>query len=154
MRRVTVLALTAFAVLAGGNPVAHAGSSPPPPPTPPPCNWCGGPPPAPTPVPTLAPIVVAPDTHSVAVEISPTKVRRGGRTQVAVMAKADDRVTMAFQYVHGKPSAYRATIGRSGKLVKRWNVAKTAPIGKATIRIHVTGDGKEYKTLVSFSVTK
>ena len=154
MRRV-VAALAVFAVagVTGGNPAVHAGS-PPPPPTPPPCRWCGGPPPAPTPVATLAPIVVASDTHSVAVEISPTRVRRGGRTQVAVTAKVDDKVTMVIQYYHGKPSSYRATIGRSGRLVKRWNVPKTAPLGKATVRIGVAGSGKPYNALVSFSVTK
>lgn len=129
-------------------------ASPPPPPATPTCKWCGGPPPAPTPIPTLAPTVIAPDTHAVAVEISPTKVHRGGQTQVSVTASTDDKVTMTLRYSHGKATVYRTSIGKSGKLSKRWKIPKSAPVGKAGIKVDVVGDGKPFSATVSFIVTK
>lgn len=144
----------AFVVWLGSAPVSAAGSSPPPPPATPGCKWCTGPPPAPTPVPTLAPTVLAPQTQTVAVEISPIRVRRGQTTTVAVSATEHAKVTMVLRYSHGKPASFHSTIGSSRKLVKRWKVPKSAPTGKATVKIQVAGDGKPYNTTVAFTVTK
>lgn len=61
---------------------------------------------------------------------------------------------MAVRYNRAKPITYRATIGKSGKLVKQWKVSRSAPLGKATVKIGIAGEPKPYTALVSFTVVK
>lgn len=138
--------------VAGSASVAHA--DPPSPPSTPVCKWCSGPPPAPTPVPTLAPTLVVPDTRPVVVEIAPTKVHRGGQTQVTVTGATDVHLTMVVRYSHGKPATYRASLGHSGKYQKKWKVSKSAPLGKASVKVTLAGAEKPYTAVVSFTVVK
>lgn len=154
MRRLVLALATSGVLLWGVADRADASSPPPPPSTPVACKWCSGPPPAPTPVPTLAPTQVLPQPHPVSVEISPTKVRRGGQTRVSVTAEADDQVSMVLKFSHGKPVTYKTAVGRSGKLLKRWKVAKTAPTGKASITVDIVGSATHYTGTLAFTVTK
>jgi hypothetical protein len=133
-------------------PNARAGPPPPPPPSPG-CRVCSGPPPPPTPVATLAPTVV-PHQQVVSVTLSPTHVKRGHRAKLAIKAAHNDRVTMVLRYRVGKPATYRARIGGSGTLVRRWRVPQSAPTGKASVRIRVTGNSTNYGTTVAFAVVK
>ncbi len=151
MRRVLLAAalLTAASVI--GVPAAHA--DPPAPPTPPGCRSCGGPPVPPTPVPTLGQSAV-PVEHVVSVELAPVHVKRGGTTRASITATSDDRVTLVVHYHRGKPVTYRATIGASGKLVKRWKVPRHAPLGKAAVKVTVDGTGDPYRTTVTLLVTR
>lgn len=154
MRPARVLAPIVLAMLAQAllSPSAIA-SGPPPPPPGPGCKQCPGPPPPPTPVPTLAPTVV-PQQQVVRVALSPTHVKRGHRAKLSVTAARHPRVTLVVRYRYGKATTYRATIGKSGTLVRRWTVPKRAPVGKASVRIDLSGAGKHYSTAVSFVVTR
>jgi hypothetical protein len=98
--------------------------------------------------------MVAPDTHPVAVEMTPTKVHRGGETQVSITGATDAHVTMVVRYSHGKPTTYRASIGHSGKYLKKWKVSRTAPLGKASVKITIAVTDKPYTAVVSFTVVK
>jgi hypothetical protein len=98
--------------------------------------------------------MVVPDTHPVAVEISPTRVHRGGQTQVTVSGAPDVHVTIVVRYSQGKAITYRSSVGHSGKYLKKWTVSKTAPLGKARVKITLTGIEKPYTAVVSFTVVK
>ena len=63
-------------------------------------------------------------------------------------------MTFTVRYYHARPVKYRTTVGRTGKLVKQWSVAKTAPVGKATVKIIIADDRRPYSGLVSFTVVK
>jgi hypothetical protein len=132
---------------------AWASGNPPPPPPPGPCNSCPGPPPPPTPVPTLG-TPPGTTTHTVSVQLSPTHVRRGHATKLAINASASDSVTAVLRYRSGKPTTYRAKIGKSGKLTKIWKISKKAPLGRGKVQVSLTDAGSPYKTTVSFTVTK
>jgi hypothetical protein len=92
--------------------------------------------------------------HVVSVELKPLHVKRGGTTRASVTADTDDKVTLVVHYHRGKQVTYRATIGPSGKLVKRWRVPRKAPLGKASVKVTVDGTGDPYKTTVTLLVTR
>jgi hypothetical protein len=98
--------------------------------------------------------MVAPDTRPVAVQIAPTKVHRGGQTRVSITASPNDKVTMVVRYFHARPVTYHAGIGPSGRLIKQWKVARSAPVGKATVRIAISGDQQPYSGVLTFTVVK
>lgn len=131
---------------------AATGTGIPPPPPPPGCKGCGAPPSPPTPVPTLAPTVV-PTEAVVDVHLATAKVSRGHEEKVNVAASTDDQVAIEVRYRTGKPKLYRATVGSTGTAVTTWKIPKNAPVGKASIKISVSGAEMYSKTL-SFLVTK
>jgi hypothetical protein len=92
--------------------------------------------------------------HAVSVELTPLHVKRGGTTRASITAGSNDKVTLVVQYHRSKPVTYRATIGSSGKLVKRWKVPRRAPLGKATVKVTVDGAGDPYNTTVTLLVTR
>jgi len=129
---------------------AHASAPPPPPPPPPTVS----PPPAPpTPVPTVAPTVIAPQPV-IDVSLSSSKVSRGQTQKVDVAGSTDDVVMVTIHYKSGKPVIYKATIGSTGKLTKSWKVPKSAPVGKATVKVAVQSDGTAVAKSFSFQVVK
>src|SRR5579884_4086648 len=107
--------------------VGAAHADPPSPPGTPGCKPCNGPPPPPTPVATLDTSTLPPG-QVVEVQVTPTKVKRGGTTHASISAPANDKVTLAVRYPHGKSVTYSATIGSSGKLVKSWKVPRSTSV--------------------------
>ncbi len=131
---------------------AQAGPSEPPPPPPPPgCKSCGGPPPPPTPVPTIPP-TVSPAVVSVAVHLSPIRVRRGQQAKLTVTATSDDKVTVVVRYRHGKPVTFHGKVNSSGTYTKSWKIPKSAPLGKGTLHVTVKSNVNPYSGSVSFVV--
>ena len=128
-------------------------TNPPPPPTPPGCNSCGGPPPPPTPVPTI-PATVSPSVVSVAVRLSPSRIRRGQQARLTVAAAVANPVTAVVRYRHGKPVTYHGKIGSSGTYVKSWKIPKSAPLGKATLQVTVKSVVNPYSGTIPFEVVK
>lgn len=151
MKRVVLVVVLLVFGTHFGAPSAHA--DPPSPPTPPGCHSCGGPPVPPTPVATLAQGQV-PVAHTVSVELAPTRIKRGAMAKASVSADADDKVVLVIHYHKGKPTTYRATVGTSGKLVKTWRVPKTAPLGKASVKVTVNGSGDPYSTTINLVVLR
>jgi hypothetical protein len=150
VRRVVVVLLVIALGLALGTGVSLASPLPPPPPPPPTLI----PPPAPpTPVPTVAPTVVAPQPV-VDVHLEASKVTRGQTQKLDVAASTDDVVMVTIQYKSGKPLIYRAKVGSTGKLSKTWKVPKSAPVGKATVKVVVDSGGTTVSKNFSFQVTK
>ena len=147
-----VLALTSL-WLAAGNAQASALPGPPGPPPPPPCAPCAGPPPPPTPVPTVAPTVV-PVQPVVAVKLSDNKVSRGDTVKLAVDASTDDQVEIDVQYHKWKPKVYKSKVGSSGTIVQSWKIPKHAPIGKATVKVTVTGSTDTLTKTLDLEVTR
>jgi hypothetical protein len=92
--------------------------------------------------------------HAVSVELAPLHVRRGGKAKASVSAAPDAKVALVVHYHRGKPVTFRATVGDSGKLVKQWRVPKTAPLGKAAVKVTVDGDGDPYVTTVTLTVVR
>lgn len=137
-----------FALAAG---TATAAALPPPPP-PPNCPTCNPPPPPPTPVPTVAPTAV-PAEPVVDVHLAAQKVSRGQTDQVSVDASTNDTVTLLIQFKSGKPITIRSKIGGSGLLVQKFKVPKSAPVGKAVVKISVKGSAN-YSKSIAFLVTK
>jgi hypothetical protein len=128
-------------------------TNPPPPPTPPGCKSCGGPPPPPTPVPTIPP-TVSPSVVSVAVRMSPSRVRRGQQARLTVTASVDNAVTVVVRYRRGKPVTYHGKISGTGTYVKSWKIPKAAPLGKATLQVTVKGVPDPYRGTIPFEVIK
>jgi hypothetical protein len=87
------------------------------------------------------------------VHVSDTKVSRGQTQEISVDASTNDNVTVLIQFKSGKPITYRSRIGSSGTLVKKFKIPRSAPLGKAEIRIYVKGSATFSKT-VDFLVTK
>lgn len=135
-------------------PAALAGPSQPPPPPPAPgCKYCPGPPPPPTPVPTLAP-AVSPPVVGVAIHLSAGHVRRGRMEKLTVTGPSGSGVSVLVQYRHGKPSTYHGKLDGAGTYVKTWKVPRSAPLGKSTVKVTVTGSDKPQQVSVSFTVVK
>lgn len=151
MKQLVLIAVLLIAAVHLGAPSAHA--DPPPPPTPPGCHSCGGPPVPPTPVPTLGQGTV-PVAHSVSVELAPTHIKRGAMARASVSADAADKVALVVHYHRGKPVKYHATVGTSGKLVKKWRVPRTAPLGKASVKITVNGSGDPYTATITLTIVR
>jgi hypothetical protein len=131
---------------------ASAAALPPPPPPPPGCQSCNPPPPPPTPVPTVAPTAVPPQPV-VDVHVASVKISRGQTQEVSIDASTNDSVTVTIQFKTGKPITYRTKIGSSGMLVKKFTIPRSAPIGKAQIKVSVKGAASFSKT-IPFVVTK
>jgi hypothetical protein len=131
---------------------AQAAALPPPPPPPSGCESCNPPPPPPTPVPTVAPTAV-PAQPVVDVHVASSKVPRGQTQEVSIDASTNDSVSVTIQFKSGKPISYRTKIGSSGMVVKKFTIPRSAPIGKAQIRISVKGAASYSKT-IDFLVTK
>jgi hypothetical protein len=98
-------------------------------------------------------------TQSIAVEVTPVKVHRGGVTKAAITASPADKVTVVVHYKSGKPSTYKLTVGASGKVVKAWKIPRGAPVGKASIAITIDPSDRStlthpYTTTVTIQVTK
>jgi hypothetical protein len=135
-------------------PSAFAGNSPPPPPPTPNCGSCSGPPPPPTRVPTLAPTSVPQPTVVVSISLSPVRVRRGKAIKLSVMASAGNAVTASIQYRRGKPVTYRGKVDAGGQYMKAWTVPKTAPLGKAQVKVAIQRMEKSQPPAVDFVVLK
>lgn len=98
--------------------------------------------------------MVAPDTRPIVLEIAPTTVHRGSQAKVTITASANDKVTMVVRYYHARTVTYRAGIGQSGKLIKQWRVSRSAPLGKASVKIAISGEAHPYKGVLKFTVVK
>ena len=147
------VAAAAVLLLIAGGALVHASGQPPPPPGTPVCTYCAGPPPPPTPVPTLAPTAV-PQPVVVAVKLSPVHVRRGHAVKLTVTASSGDQVTALVQYGHAKPVTFHGKVDSSGAYSKTWKVPKTAPLGKATLKVSVKNSVTPYTGTVYFVVTR
>lgn len=153
MKRIVPSVLVAACLLLpASSAYAATGTGVPPPPPPPGCKPCGVPPSPPTPVPTLAPTVV-PTEAVVDVHLASTKVSRGHEEKVNVAASTDDQVAIEVRYRTGKPKLYRATVGSTGTAVTTWKIPRTAPVGKGSIKISVSG-AEMYSKILFFLVTK
>jgi hypothetical protein len=98
--------------------------------------------------PTAVPAVPVVDVH-----VAESKVSRGQTQEVSVDASTNDTVLVQVQFKGGKPITYRSKIGSSGTLVKKFKIPRSAPLGKAQIKVSVKGSASYSKT-IDFLVTK
>lgn len=112
--------------------LAAPGGPPPPPPTPTKCGPCGGPPLPPTLLPT-APIAAMAQTYRM--EVKPAKVHRGKSLRISVKAPPDDSWVASIAYLHQKYVVCARYTHGSSSTVKACKIAKSAPLGKASLRV-------------------
>jgi hypothetical protein len=105
-------------------------------------------------VPTLAPTAIPKPTVVVSVNLSPVRAKRGTAMRLTVQGTPDDRVSVVLQYHHGKPVTYHGKVDSSGTYTKTWKVPKLAPLGKAEVKVTVTGSQSAVPTTVDFVVLK
>jgi len=125
----------AGALVAPHKVLAAPGEPPPPPPTPTKCGPCGGPPLPPTLLPT-APIAAMAQTYRM--EVKPAKVHRGKALKISVVAPADDSWAASIAYLHQKYVVCARYTHGSSSTVKACKIAKSAPLGKASLRVQFT----------------
>jgi predicted dinucleotide-binding enzyme len=87
------------------------------------------------------------------VRLATTKVSRGKTEKINIAASTDDVVVVTIRYRSGKPLVIKAKVGSSGTLVKTWTVPKSAPVGKASVKVVVESDGTQISKSFTFQVT-
>jgi hypothetical protein len=153
VRRLSLSALLAALLVAGGALTAHAGNPPPPPSTPSRCGPCGGPPSPPTPVPTLPASELSPVTV-VTAQLSPVRTGRGKDTKLQVTADPDDTVSGELRFARMKPIDFGGKVDGDGTYTKTIRIPKNAPLGQGEVWVSVKGPSTSYSTTLPLTVTK
>jgi hypothetical protein len=75
--------------------------------------------------------------------------------KLVVTGAAEEAVTTMVQYRRSKPVTYHGKVASSGQYVKSWKVPRSAPLGKAQVKVAIGGPLKSaYVTVVDFVVLK
>jgi hypothetical protein len=78
--------------------------------------------------------------------------------KVEVTASDGDLVTIAVRYPKVKPLTFKGKVDQTGVYVKTWTVSKSAPLGRASVKVTILSADKNAPSpdpfVIGFTVTK